>query len=545
MHPRTHRGRSLTLALISLPLATVHGGAQEPLASNAVAVESAAEAELRQRAESALAKGDVAAAEAYFRKRAETAPEDARARLGLGRCQAARGEFADAVSTLVEASRRLPADYEVLLALAAALQGQARGEYANGDGLAGEMALIDARRMFEEAAARRPDAAEPWLGAARVERERGNEAEALRLAERAVALEPKHVDSLIELGSLRFSAYIALLPEGNVEAAQAARKACTDAYRAALALDPKNGFAMNGLGWIAKQVGEVAEAADWFKKSLVADTTLDDSYRNLFELESTDREAKKRLVDALDAVVAAAEKVRDPARMRAGAAAAHYWRGSAHALLRDLPKLRQDFSAAARLDASYRPGCVLAEATALYKDNSYDDATKLLLALSQDDLPGLLNAIALDRDPRAAALMVTALADQRFKADDLVPARELFRIAAETFVTSADTWNNYALLCRDTAQYEESYGAYQRALELDPNNPALLNDTALLLQYHLHRDMDYAMDLYRRAIEEAKRVLGDEQSDSYAKDAATTALRDASNNLRLLESGKQQNGEEG
>ena len=59
-----------------------------------------------------------------------------------------------------------------------------------------------------------------------------------------------------------------------------------------------------------------------------------------------------------------------------------------------------------------------------------------------------------------------------------------------------------------------------------------------MLHYNLRRDFDRARSLYERAIEEGKRVLDDPNTDSFAQESATIALRDATNNLRLLKQGK-------
>ncbi len=55
---------------------------------------------------------------------------------------------------------------------------------------------------------------------------------------------------------------------------------------------------------------------------------------------------------------------------------------------------------------------------------------------------------------------------------------------------SADVWNNYGLACREANQNEDAYQAYTKALSYDANNPRLLNDTAVILHYYLHRDYD-------------------------------------------------------
>lgn len=81
----------------------------------------------------------------------------------------------------------------------------------------------------------------------------------------------------------------------------------------------------------------------------------------------------------------------------------------------------------------------------------------------------------------------------------LEAAREGYRQLCTLAPQRAEFWNNYALLCRDTGEYEESFKAYRRTLELTPDDPRIVNDCALLLQYHLKRDLDLAERWYIRA----------------------------------------------
>ena len=81
---------------------------------------------------------------------------------------------------------------------------------------------------------------------------------------------------------------------------------------------------------------------------------------------------------------------------------------------------------------------------------------------------------------------------------DQAGIRDLFGRAARRF-DRPEWWNNYAFFCRETGQYEESYTAYCRCIELAPENARWVNDTGLILLYHLDRDLDHAQELFERA----------------------------------------------
>ena len=119
-------------------------------------------------------------------------------------------------------------------------------------------------------------------------------------------------------------------------------------------------------------------------------------------------------------------------------------------------------------------------------------------------------------------------------------------------------WNNLGLFLRDEGErleiaahqdggpapdaallsdlYERSYAAYEHALALTPDDPQVINDTALMLQYHLERDADSAEAMYRRSIALSNERLAapDLSADDRARFEQT--LSDATGNLeRLLE----------
>jgi tetratricopeptide (TPR) repeat protein len=101
----------------------------------------------------------------------------------------------------------------------------------------------------------------------------------------------------------------------------------------------------------------------------------------------------------------------------------------------------------------------------------------------------------------------------------------------------ASLYNSCAFLCREMEQYEESYSFYRKALDLDPTNPSYLNDTALILHYHLHRDLDKAEEMYEEAIAKANLLLEEKGLNQAKVEEIRVALQDAKNNLRRLKAG--------
>ena len=486
------------------------------------------------RAQDLLADGKVAAARKLLETLASTGCEDPRVLHGLGRVCLKSGDYDDAVAHLVAASKAKKDDYAILVDLGDALFFQGQQAAWSEDYETAGYALMDARRMYERAAELDTSKAAPWLGAARAERQRGDLGEAENLLDKALAIDPDDVGALVELASILFPKIFAAKNAGNQPAADDERSTVATLYHRALEEQPDNAFALNGLAWVALTADRNDEAVGWFHRSLVADPTMTDSYDNLEALLTKNRDDRKKLVGMLDDVVAAASRhAEGDARMYARAVA-HYRRGIAHALQRDANGLDVDLKRAAELWPEFKNACEFERVRGLYRDNAYPKATRILLKLSRHDFDGLLSTIGEQKNPNDAVLMIRGLADKAYKDIDLEGARELFKITAIATIDSADDWNNYAFFARESGAFEESYDAYERALELDPGNPRLLNDTALILHYHLQRDLDHAEELYAAAIDHGQRLLDDGGLDANASEATKVAVFDATNNLTRL-----------
>ena len=124
--------------------------------------------------------------------------------------------------------------------------------------------------------------------------------------------------------------------------------------------------------------------------------------------------------------------------------------------------------------------------------------------------------------------------DEAVQSRDLRTAALLARIHANLEPESADAWNNLGLFLRDSNQDEESLKAYETALALTPDDPDVLNATAVVLHYNLQREYPRARALYEKAIAESEKVLASDQASAAARRQAETAKFDAKNNLAKL-----------
>lgn len=116
---------------------------------------------------------------------------------------------------------------------------------------------------------------------------------------------------------------------------------------------------------------------------------------------------------------------------------------------------------------------------------------------------------------------IVLLADRFYRKGDLATAERIYRRATTAAPEDVDLANNHGLIARDLGvrlesagdkeaarkMFEASYASYTRAAKLQPDSIRLRNDRALLLIYHLGRDLDLARELLEGAIAEGEQRL--------------------------------------
>lgn len=170
------------------------------------------------------------------------------------------------------------------------------------------------------------------------------------------------------------------------------------------------------------------------------------------------------------------------------------------------------------------------------------DARDLGATLTQDfafNLPMLdylVGFCATQKPPRTEHAAILSEAQAIAKPDDVRywnNAGLFYRDAGEPLVRSTDE----AKKARAADLFEKAYDAYSMALSLAPEDPAILNDTAVMLHYYLDRETDRAKEMYTRANARATELLKKPDLSKDDRELYQTALRDSANNLAKLEKG--------
>jgi len=196
-------------------------------------------------------------------------------------------------------------------------------------------------------------------------------------------------------------------------------------------------------------------------------------------------------------------------------------------------------------------------AASRYSRQDFDGAADAVFTFQDADAEGLTATVQSNSSMNLALLegMVGHYAGSYEKSRDANKAARAARLAliqAAALPEHSPYWNNAGLFYRDAGDYlkmksdeasmalreqyhEAALENYSKALELEPENPIYLNDTAVILHYCLDRELDLALKMYREATVRAKAELQRSDLKAGARPGIEIALRDSQNNARLLE----------
>ena len=336
--------------------------------------------------------------------------------------------------------------------------------------------LDQAEALYREILAEQPDHADALHLLGLVARSGGNNAAAIGLIGRAIALRTDWPEAHYNLG-------IALKEDGRLDDAIAA-------YRQAVAINPAFGQAWNSLGNALQASGDADAAIAAWRQAIAVNPGFADAHNNLGN-------ALKDL-GKLDEAIAF---YRRAIELKAGYAEAHGNLGVALQAAGRLEDAVAEYRRAISLNGQYsRAWSNLG--VALLAQGKIDDAVAaghraITLALDDshacnnlgnalsgkgefdDAIASYRRAIALDPGlPEAYLGLGNALVNQRL----FDPAIAVFSEAVRLRPGFAGAWNNLGTALIDTGQVEPAIAAFRRAVALEPDNSSM--DSALVFALH-------------------------------------------------------------
>ncbi len=501
---------------------------------------------LKERAIGAERRGDLAKAAQLYLDLTRQDPQEVKWVLAAGRCLGRVGRYNDSLDLLERSFGRFSDVIEIPALVAKTYVLKAEASVAQGvRDVNVTLNFEEAVRVARSVVQRHPGHKDARLILAKAHFQLAEMEEAHKHAREAVRRFPRHQGGHVLLGDIAYQRFVTLRNQINVEnprgrqqadlLAQAAaeRERASRAYAKAAEIDNTRAYPRVRLGDLQAWNGNTEQALLMYQEALAVDPTTTVNHSWI----TTNVESERRT----ELYRNATEAYRKKPGMEKGKLATLYWY-LAYALLekRDFKASHLTFSKAAKANPLFQNSHYYAMLAA-YWGGEEAVAQAHAWHYASQNAAGFADLIRSPVEAKRKDEVLGILeyfAQSSFKADRLPESRDLNHILAKVKAT-APHWNNYAFLCRETGKFEDSLSAYQNALSLDPDSPQLLNDTAVILQYHLptRENLTMAATYYRRVLVEATRVLNDPKASDEKKTRTRQARQDATGNLKKM--GKQ------
>lgn len=436
--------------------------------------------------------------------------------------------------------------------------GKAAEHMAGGTGGLAAMNYGDASTYFESALAKDPETyADAWYALADSAWWAAKLDVARNAANHALEQPGAGAREQFMLGKVAFSQYSAIAQdEAQQDAAQAHWQTALDAFGASIeklgrptAASDRVLLAAASLqrAYVLVWAQRAAEAKDDYTRAMTYDPTIVDFNAVREQL------GEEAFLECLNTASAAFTKLYGTEAV--SDATMLWWLGYARSAAKDYAGAEQAMLAAVEKWPAYS-NAWWTIATSRYSRKDFDGATEAIFTFESLDAENLTATIQSNLAMNLAlieGLVGHYASSYEAKRDSVKAAKaaQLALIQAAAAPEYSPYWNNAGLFFRDAGDYlkgktdapsvalreqfhEASFENYSRALELEPENPIYLNDTAVILHYCLDRELERALAMYERATELATAQLKRTDLASGARGGIEIALRDSQNNARLL-----------
>ena len=170
-----------------------------------------------------------------------------------------------------------------------------------------------------------------------------------------------------------------------------------------------------------------------------------------------------------------------------------------------------------------------------YRDSGRFEASgKALEAIVSMSARDLTQLIRDSDEPDKVASRLSASIDPYYQRGDKATCRSILAAIVAAEPRDPLVWDNYAVICQETARYDDAVTAYEHKIQLAPDDPRTYNDLGAIYQHFLRRDTDKAKTLYEKCIDMANQQLAMLDLDPALKQNASEAKGFAEDNMRQL-----------
>lgn len=491
-----------------------------------------------------LEAGQPGVAEEPFRRAAEADGDTLRTRMWVLRSWMDQGRSNDTLDALDELDRAGETGIEMTYLYGMAFARRAEGYLAEGvTDSSVQNNFLDATRLLGQATEADPERfADAFLPLARAAWHVSELETARRAADRAVELRPGAPAGWIERGRILMTAFAqanADEPEGTL--AQALLADAQDSFQRAVAAagSPRDEDGSLRLAEAATQLGHTwlwqkrgpeataayALAAAWNPQGFDYSQALE-ALRGVPKALDDDRPSGFRA--ALEEASALREAGGLPPHPGAGTLL--WWLGWARFSEGEFAGAEEAFQGSLALVPEFTNAWFYVGLARQYRKDSEGAIQAMRTGWAADPASMVATAASAGGALRAFEGLLGWCAEQEPPRN--LDAAFLAELLAEAMPNEARHWNNLGLFLRDEGErleldaykkkepapdpalladlYGRAMKAYQRALALNPDDPQLVNDTALMLHYHLDGDPAEVEPLYRRSLARIDELLAGE-----------------------------------
>lgn len=499
-----------------------------------------AEPPLLERAQQAQQAKDYSAAADLFLELVESEPQEKRWVLEATDCLLRAERFNDSLDVLDGAMSRFPESADIPTRIARTHHLLAENMVARGiRDMTVRFQLAEAARVADAVLQDHPAEREPRLILALASIKLGELEQALAEAEEIVRRFPSEQAGYVILGDVHYQEFVQLRTremseqlsgterKDLLDLTKAARDSATAAYERAASLDESRAYPHVQLGNIYGWIPNIEQALREYETALSLDARC--AVNHTWVEQRTPPERRIELYQK------AAASYREKAGFDAAAAAILDWY-HAYALYqaKKFGEAYELFSSTVEANAAYLNSRCYAMLSA-YWNGKHDDAEEQAARYAAEAPKNFADTVRGEPQKSEIIAVLEFLVRRTHEAGRVERCRSISHVLAMLLDTERH-WNNYAFLCRQTGEFEASLVGYETALGIAPDSPQVLNDAAVILQYHLPtpENLQRARSYYRRAITESDKILKDAAASNDDISRARQAKKDATANLGKL-----------